>query len=140
MDGHGPRPAQGAGTGLAPLILPQQIDEDEGGAPYGAVHQRDGGLLESIMPLHLEPDTPVFTNVEGEPIEPKVFSTHWYDCLRVLGIRTRGLYCTKDTFCSLAVTRGVNPSWLEQQTGVVWRRSRSTTRSTFPIRVGTSSR
>jgi len=33
-------------------------------------------LLKSIMPLHVEPDTPVFTNVDGEPIEPKVFSTH----------------------------------------------------------------
>ena len=77
-------------------------------------------LLKSIMPLHVEPDTPVFTNVDGEPIEPKAFSTHWYNCLRALGIRTRGLYCTKDTFCSLAVTRGVNPSWLEQQTGVAW--------------------
>ena len=77
-------------------------------------------LLKSIMPLHVEPDTPVFTNVDGEPIEPKVFSTHWYHCLRALGIRMRGLYCTKDTFCSLAVTRGVNPSWLEQQTGVAW--------------------
>jgi integrase len=77
-------------------------------------------LLESIMPLHVEPDTPVFTNVDGEPIEPKAFSTHWYNGLRALGIRTRGLYCTKDTFCSLAVTRGVNPSWLEQQTGVAW--------------------
>jgi hypothetical protein len=77
-------------------------------------------LLKSIMPLHVEPDTPVFTNVDGEPIEPKVFSTHWYNCLRALGIRTRGPYGTKDTFCSLAVTRGVNPSWLEQQTGVAW--------------------
>jgi len=77
-------------------------------------------LLKSIMPLHVEPATPVFTNVDGEPIEPKVFSTHWYHCLRALGIRMRGLYCTKDTFCSLAVTRVVNPSWLEQQTGVAW--------------------
>ena len=77
-------------------------------------------LLKSIMPLHVEPATPVFNNVDGEPIEPKVFSAHWYNCLRTLGIRTRGLYCTKDTFCSLAVTRGVNPSWLEQQTGVAW--------------------
>jgi integrase len=24
-------------------------------------------LLKSIMPLHVEPDTPVFTNVDGEP-------------------------------------------------------------------------
>lgn len=77
-------------------------------------------LLKSIMPLHITPDTPVFTNVDGEPIEPKVFSTHWYTCLRALGIRVRGLYCTKDTFCSLAITRGVNPAWLEQQTGVAW--------------------
>ena len=49
-------------------------------------------LLKSIMPLHVEPDTPVFTNVDGEPIEPKVFSTHWYNCLRALGIGHAG--CT----------------------------------------------
>jgi hypothetical protein len=32
----------------------------------------------------------------------------------------RGLYATKDTFVSLAITCSVNPAWLEQQTGVAW--------------------
>ena len=45
-------------------------------------------------------------------------STHWYACLRALGIRTRGLYQTKHTFVSLALTAGVNVHWLEGQVGV----------------------
>ena len=35
-------------------------------------------------------------------------STHWYACLRALGIRTRGLYQTTNTFVSLALTAGIN--------------------------------
>lgn len=51
-------------------------------------------------------------------LEPKAFSTHWYRCLRALGIRVRGLYATKDTFISLALSAGVKIPWLEAQTGV----------------------
>jgi hypothetical protein len=32
----------------------------------------------------------------------------------------RGLYTTKDTFVSLAMTCNASPAWLEQQTGVAW--------------------
>ena len=77
-------------------------------------------VLRQIMPLRVEPDTPVFTNVDGAPIEPKVFSAHWYRCVRALGLRVRGLYATKDTYVSLCMTRNVNPTWLEEQTGVAW--------------------
>ena len=42
----------------------------------------------------------------------------WYACLRVLGIRQRGLYMMKDTYISTALTAGVNISWLEAQAGV----------------------
>jgi integrase len=77
-------------------------------------------VLRQIMPLRVEPDTPVFTNVDGAPIEPKVFAAHWYRCLRALGLRVRGLYATKDTYVSLCMTRNVNPTWLEEQTGVAW--------------------
>ena len=64
------------------------------------------------------PTDPVFKNTCGAPIEPKAFSTHWYDCLRVLDIRQRGLYCTKDTFVTMALGIGVKIAWLEAQTGV----------------------
>ena len=61
---------------------------------------------------------PVFTTTTGAPIEPKTFSAHWYQCLRVLGFRVRGLYCTKDTCVTTALRREVKIAWLEAQTGV----------------------
>jgi integrase len=66
-------------------------------------------ILLALQPLHVRPDSPVFTNLEGEPIEPKAFSTHWYSCLRALGLPIRGLYATKDSYVSLAMSRGVDP-------------------------------
>ena len=75
-------------------------------------------LLRTMEPLRVTPDTHVFVTTAGQPIEPKAFSTHWYRCLRALGIRVRGMYATKDTYISTALTAGVNPAWLEAQTGV----------------------
>ena len=75
-------------------------------------------LLAALRPLHVTPDTPVFTNLNGNPIEPNSFLAPWYRCLRALGFRQRGLYCTKDTFVTTALLAGAKPAWLEQQTGV----------------------
>jgi hypothetical protein len=75
-------------------------------------------LLRDLQPLHLTPETPVFTMTRGQPVEPKTFSEHWYDCLRALGIRVGGLYSTKDTFVTAALQAGVKIAWLEAQTGV----------------------
>jgi integrase len=75
-------------------------------------------VLSDLQPLHVAPTDPVFKNTCGEAIEPKAFSRHWYDCLRVLDIRQRGLYCTKDTFVTMALGIGVKIAWLEAQTGV----------------------
>ena len=61
---------------------------------------------------------PVFKNTTGHPIEPNSFLMPWYRCLRALGIRQRGLYATKDTYVSAALTAGVDIAWLEAQTGV----------------------
>ena len=77
-------------------------------------------LLRDMQPLHVMPDQPVFTTTTGTPIEPKTFSAHWYDCLRALGIRQRGLYATKDTFVTTALEAGVKIAWLEHQTGVAY--------------------
>ena len=75
--------------------------------------------LKTIQPLHVEPTAPVFINTEGKPIHLTTFATwHWNPCLRALGIRSRGIYSTKDTYVSFALTRGVNISWLVGQTGV----------------------
>jgi len=75
-------------------------------------------LIRAIQPLNVTPEMPVFTNLEGGPIEPNSLLRHWYPCLRAIGIRVRGLYAMKDTYISTALTAGVNTTWLEAQTGV----------------------
>jgi integrase len=75
-------------------------------------------LLAAIQPLNVTPTMPVFVNTLGLPIEPNSMLKPWYACQRALGIRVRGLYCTKDTFVTTALTAGVKIAWLETQTGV----------------------
>lgn len=80
-------------------------------------------LLRNLQPLHVRPETPVFTSTIGRPIEPKALLSHWCACQRALGIAVRGLYCTKDTFVTTVLNRMRERhewdfQWLEQQTGV----------------------
>ena len=77
-------------------------------------------LLRALQPLHVTPETPVFTHTRGGPIEPNSFLPHWYAAQRACGIRVRGLYSTKDTFVTTALTAGVKIAWLEEQTGVAY--------------------
>jgi integrase len=78
-------------------------------------------VLRALEPLHVLPESPVFTTTEGRPIEPKAFaSRYWYRCLRALGIRVRGIYATKDTFVTTALQANVKVAWLEAQTGVAY--------------------
>jgi hypothetical protein len=44
---------------------------------------------------------PVFTSTDGKPIESKTFSEHCVS--QALGLRVRGLYCTKDTYVSMTL-------------------------------------
>src|SRR5262249_9688700 len=37
-------------------------------------------ILRRMMPVRVEPDLPVFTNVNGRPVEPHSFPEHWYRC------------------------------------------------------------
>ena len=71
-------------------------------------------LLRDTQPLRATPEAPVFTTTRGTPIEPKTFSAHWYVCLRALGIRQRGLYCTKDTFVTMALHLNAKIAWLPE--------------------------
>lgn len=74
--------------------------------------------ISAILPLHLDPDRPLFVNTKGDAADTQTFNAVWYDCLRSLGIRQRGIYATKDTFVSTALAdANVNIRWLEQQTG-----------------------
>src|SRR5438094_8982293 len=73
-----------------------------------------------IQPQRVTPKMPVLTNNLGQRIEPNSLLQHWYACQRALGIRVRGLYCTKDTFVTTSLNAGVKIAWLEQQTGVAY--------------------
>lgn len=75
-------------------------------------------ILRQLTPLRIEPGTYMFTNTLGEPIEQRSFYRLFCDAQRVLEIRLRDLYATKDTYVSLALTAGVNLTWLSEQTGV----------------------
>lgn len=85
------------------------------------LHPEAVRLLRVLQPAHVTPDAPVFTSLAGTPVEPKTFSEHWYDCLRALKLRVRGLYCTKDSFVTVSFQRMPdNVLWVERMTGVAY--------------------
>jgi integrase len=80
--------------------------------------QRNVEALRQLVELRSEPADYIFKNTMGEPIDQTSFYKLFCAAQRVLGIRLRDLYATKDTYVSNALTRGVNLSWLSEQTGV----------------------
>jgi hypothetical protein len=60
----------------------------------------------------------IFVNTVGRQLEPRAFLPHWYACLRVLSIRSRGIYSCKDTYLSTVLPLKPIP-WIEEQTGVI---------------------
>jgi hypothetical protein len=76
-------------------------------------------VLRSIEPIRVGPETFVFVNTLGKPLEPRAFLPHWYACLRALGIRVRGIYACKDTYISTILPLKPIP-WIEKQTGVAY--------------------
>jgi integrase len=75
-------------------------------------------VLEPLIPLHPDPAAYLFHAPEGGPIDQDKVNRFFCDTQRVLGIRVRGLYATKDTFCSIYLSNGGRIEWLSQQTGV----------------------
>ena len=80
---------------------------------------RNVEVLKQVIELRAQPDDYVFKNSLGHPIDQRSFYKLFCSAQRVLGIRLRDLYATKDTYVSVAVTRGVNLTWLSEQTGVM---------------------
>jgi len=68
--------------------------------------------------LHAQPDDHLFTGLRGGPIDASNFAELFRRAQRALGIRLRKFYSTKHTYVSLALTLGVNVTWLSEQTGV----------------------
>jgi integrase len=75
-------------------------------------------VLRNVIDLRAEPDTYVFRNSFGDPIDQKSFYKTFCKAQQAVGIRLRDLYATKDTYVSTALTKGVNLTWLSEQTGV----------------------
>jgi len=74
-------------------------------------------VLKTIRPLHIEPNTYVFINRNGRPIDQDKFGRRFQDVLRVLNIRPRRFYNARHTHISVALTLGCNPKWIAEQTG-----------------------
>jgi len=60
-------------------------------------------LLRRLRPLRPEPGQPVFPNLDGRRITPRVFWDMWKRGLQDLRIRHHGLYAMKDTFVTLTL-------------------------------------
>jgi len=85
------------------------------------LHPETVRLLSEMQPLRVHPRMPVFTDTKGGRITfDNSLADHWNACLRALKIQPRGVYACKDTFCSHMLSNGVDPLWMEKQTGVSW--------------------
>jgi len=80
---------------------------------------RNVEVLKQVIELRAQPDDYVFKNSLGRPIDQRSFYKIFCATQRALGIRLRDLYATKDTYVSVALTKGVNLTWLSEQTGVM---------------------
>ena len=75
-------------------------------------------LLKSIQLLRVEPNSYVFTDGQGRPIDQSEFNRcSFQPVLRVLNIRPRPFYNTRHTYISVALTLGCNVKWIAEQTG-----------------------
>ena len=74
-------------------------------------------ILAQIVEI-AKPDDYLFENTLGDPIDQRSFYKLFCTAQQSLGIKHRDLYATKDTYVSIALTKGVNLTWLSEQTGV----------------------
>jgi integrase len=75
-------------------------------------------LLKSIFPLGIAPNSYVFTDGQGRPIDQSEFNCcSFQPVLPVLKIRPRPFYNLRHTFISIALTLGCNQKWIAEQTG-----------------------
>jgi hypothetical protein len=74
-------------------------------------------VLKTLLPLRVSPDSYVFTDANGKPIDQSEFARGVQGVLRVLKLRPRPFYNTRHTFISVAPTLGCNPKWIAEQTG-----------------------
>ena len=74
--------------------------------------------MKQVIELRAEPDDYVFETRSGDRSTSEV-STRFLCRTSSLGVRLRDMYATEDAYVSVALTRGVNLTWLSEQTGLV---------------------
>jgi integrase len=75
-------------------------------------------ILRAAQPLHVTPDTFVFTTPTGLPLDTDRFvESRWHRALRATGIRPRKFYATRHTFISVALSRGCRAKWVAKYCG-----------------------
>ena len=75
-------------------------------------------MLNPLLPLRVAPQSYVFTNGQGQPIDQSEFNRcSFQPVLRVLKLRPRPFYNLRHTFISVALTLGCNQKWIAEQTG-----------------------
>jgi integrase len=109
-------------SGKASISLSRHLGEENAGKTRGSrrtitLLPNVVELLKSILPLRVEPNSYVFTDGQGNPIDQSEFARGFQGVLRVLKIRPRPFYNTRHTFISVALTIGCNQKWIAEQTG-----------------------
>jgi integrase len=75
-------------------------------------------VLRAVQPLHVTPDSFVFTTPTGLPLDTDRFvESRWHRALRATGIRPRKFYATRHTFISVALSRGCSAKWVAKYCG-----------------------
>jgi integrase len=79
----------------------------------GTIH-----VLRSVWPIHTKPEDYVFTTPGGSPINEQNFLQRvWSPALRRLGLRDRGFYACRATYCSTMISLGKKVAFVAEQTG-----------------------
>jgi integrase len=75
-------------------------------------------VLRATQPLHVTPESFVFTTPKGLPLDTDRFvELRWHRALRATGTRPRKFYATRHTFISVALSRGCNAKWVAKYCG-----------------------
>jgi hypothetical protein len=76
-------------------------------------------ILDPLIKLHTTETDLLFCAPEGGLMDEEKLNRVFCDAQRALKITPiRGVYATKDTFCSIYISNGGRWSWLSEQTGV----------------------
>jgi integrase len=75
-------------------------------------------VLRGTQPLHVTPESFVFTTPTGLPLDTDRFvELRWHRALRATGTRPRNFYATRHTIISVALSRGCKAKWVAKYCG-----------------------